>query len=173
MKKLLLAFLLCASPAFGSEYIEGLAGLGQDGYGFRLGSDDSRLDRSLGYYKHDDQGDVHTLSAELAKSFYYKGLWFKTGGGIGYSMPNADFGKADNGISYILGAGAEYPLSEQLTVGLFLKGFFFNGDVRWTTWDVQDEILSDGTPVQTVTPIYNTDSKSYNKVLLGVAVRFY
>jgi hypothetical protein len=60
-----------------------------------------------------------------------------------------------------------------MTIGLFLKGFFFTSPVKWTTYDIQDETLSNGTEVQTVTPIYNTDSKSYNKLLIGVSLRFY
>jgi hypothetical protein len=131
----------------------------------------------LGYFKHQDDGDIHSIMGELYRESRYKSVWLKAGAGVGFSIPNPALGKADNGISHSLGVGAEYPIAPNVTIGATVKGFFFKTNRSWITWDIQSEQLQTGPTewqeVQTVTPIYHSDSQSFNKLLIGLSVRFY
>lgn len=173
---ILLVTLLSLNMAYGAgEYFEAQTGLANNSYGFRLGASQS-WDKSLGYSQvFENSAGIHTISYELYRNFYFHGVELKVGGGLGYSIPNPqNEWKADNDISYIAGIGAERRLFDSpWSLGLSLKGLFFTTDARRTDYGSHTETLSTGQQVEVLDTYHYYDSINYDKVILGLFVRYY
>lgn len=196
MKKALLALaiLLPVSLASAHEFepYVGLQGgiLASNGsqspvFGVRGGVESPVWDFSGGYWiargvRSDnllsDGLNLHVVSAEVYRTvFDNQKIKAKVGGGIGYTVPNLDGGAtetADNGMSWVLGGGADYALTESLSVGASLKAFIFSADTHATTYDSHPETLSNGQDVEIVDVNRHDNRVNFNSVLFAVALRW-
>lgn len=170
-------------------YLEGQVGAinnPQAVLGMRGGATTGAWDLSAGYWStynasidepalNSNRMDLHTFDVELYKlvpTSKYSGI--RLGAGLGYTMPNlGGTDKADNDISYIAGAGFDYKLTRVITLGLLVRGFFFNTDTRRTNYGSHTETLSNGQAVEVVDVTHSQDSVNFNSVLVNVGIKYY
>jgi hypothetical protein len=191
--KVIILSLLCLLPGLlnAAPFFEGSAGiLAADAsqapvYGIRGGSMFRDWEVSLGYWRaidvRSDQMlsgslDLHTVSLEAYRVFPEFGWSWKVGGGAGYTIPNLSDGKsemADNDVSWIAGAGAEYNVNKSVALELAVKAFFFRTDTHSTTYGAHGALdTTTGETVFVVDPMDHTDSVNFNSALITVAVKF-
>lgn len=202
MKKLVMLLALMSSPAFAevvyqhqpyqpyqndikysrmkaSNFIE--AQMGYLNHGIRGGRSFNLLDVSAGYLNTVNDNStmssdvsVHTLDFSVGRNFKLWRLKAGVSGGVGYSIPNPDTGsdKADNGHSWVLGGGVEYPLTYNLSIGLNVKSLFFVTDTRRTTFGSHTETLSTGQDVEVSDTFHSYDSTKLNQVTYALALKY-
>ena len=173
--------LAMAGPVMASQpYVQGSLGgvfgsIEGGSAGFRVGAVKYALDASVGYDRisgnlysdkvQSDSIDLHVLSAEVYRIFKVSALDFKLGGGIAFMSPQmSSIEKADDDAGFIAGGSVDYKISRNVSLGLKVRGNFFNTDVHRTDFLIEKETLSAGQEVETVTPVYKTDSVNLNNI---------
>lgn len=190
MKKLLVVVvtLLMSQLAQAEPYGDvnlGLSNGNISGYSteVRLGTELSNVDVSLGYNRisgdldkkilKSNSLDLHTLNMEIYRKMTISDdLTGYLGGGVGYSIPNLSAERGDNDVSYILGAKVNYQMTDNWSLGVYGKGFFFRTDVKRTDTSSHIETLSNGQDVEIEDVTYFTDSVNLNSAVLGFNVRY-
>lgn len=189
LKIALVAFFM-AAPLTAAPYFETQAGYvtsgNQKGHtlGIRAGSHFQGFDCSFGYARTNadldsdaviSNGlDLHTLSMEAYKPFYLSNnLTVKFGAGLGYSIPTLSGPeKADSGVSYLIGGGADYRVSENISLGGMVRGLFFHTDTRRIQNDSHIEILSTGQEVEVLDVNYIGGRLDLDSAVITVAVKY-
>ena len=180
MKKLvMLLALMSVSQVRASDFIE--VQMGYLNHGVRGGHSFNLLDVSAGYMntvndnsKLSSDVSVHTMDVSIGKNFKIGKVTAGVSGGVGYSIPNVDTGsdKADNGHSWVLGGGVEYPLIDDISIGLSVKSLFFVTDAHRVTKGSHLETLSNAQVVEIEDTYHADDSVKLNQVTYGLALRY-
>lgn len=180
MKKLLIVAALCLggfiSFSHAGQYIEAQGGLVANSWGLRAGRTYDHLDASVGYLRSERYDvDLHTIGGEWYYTMPIKQFTAKVGGGIGFTIPNFPDGgeTGDNGHSWTLGAGVEYPLGEHWAIEGMARGFFFKTDTKKVTYGTITETLSTGQPVEVEEVHYEYAPRQFNSLIIGLAVRYF
>lgn len=190
MKKAMLGLvLLVTSPLVAQPYFEGEAGYVGSGnlqgglVGVRMGNEIKGVDYSFAYTRAsgdlDSEGitsnglDLHTLSIEAYPTVYAGNrITCRVGGGLGYSIPTLSGPeKADSGLSYLVGGGADYYVNETLSIGVMVKGFFFRTDTRRIVNNSHMETLSNGQQVEVLDLDYVGGRLNLDSVLMTVGIK--
>ena len=153
-------------------------------YGVRLGATRGFWDFSAGYWgvsggkyglKSGDL-DLHTINLEIARIWPIAGgLKANLSGSIGYTIPNLGSGAsetADNGHSWLVGAGIEKVLTPGLSLGASVKGFFFRTDTHLTTYGSHVETLSNGQDVEVVDVSPQDNSVNFENLLVMISLKW-
>ena len=182
MKKLvmLLALLLGSlSQAKASNFAE--VQMGYLNHGVRGGHSFNLLDVSAGYLntvndnsKLSSDVSVHTLDLSVGRNFKLGKITAGVSGGVGYSIPNVDSGsdKADNGHSWLLGGSVDYPLIDDLAIGLGVTSLFFVTDTHRTNYGSHTETLSNVQDVEVTDTYHSDDSTKLNQVVYRIALKY-
>lgn len=147
------------------QYFEGNGGNAQ---GFRLGYT-GFYDFSFGYVKSDD---LKTISLEAYKVIPYKGLNFRAGGGLGYSIADISDRKADNGISEVLGGSVEYTITPSWSIVGTAKGIFFVTNTHQTIYGSHLETLSNGDAAEVLDTYQINNSERVDQGIYTVGLRY-
>lgn len=179
MKKLVMLLMLMPSGAFASNFME--VQMGYLNHGVRGGHSFNLLDVSAGYMntvndnsKLSSDVSIHTLDLSVGRNFKFGKVTAGVSGGIGYSIPNPDTcsDKADNGHSWVLGGGVEYPLIDDISIGLSVKSLFFTTDSHKVTFGSHTETLSNGQVVEIEDTYHAYDSVKLNTVIYALALKY-
>lgn len=157
-------------------YIEAQGGFISNSYGVRWGRMGEHLDTSIGYLKSEVHDvDLHTMGAEWYFVTPFKAVLARIGGGVGFTIPNFPNGgeKGDNGVSWTVGAGAEYKLGESWSILGMMKGFFFKTDTQVTTYGSHAEVLSTGQGIEVIDVYHQDAPRQFNTLMIGLAIRYY
>lgn len=193
MKKLVMLLVLVYVPPVYADgpYVSGGAGAILSGnmvghaLGARIGKTVNGLDWSFGFERADGDLDaerivsngftLHTVTAEVYKVFTLGGRWdAKLGGGLGYYFPELSGPeKADTGVGFVVGGGADYWLSNNLSLGATVRGSFFRTDTRRPVNDSHVETLSNGQAVEVLDFHYIGRDLNLDSVVVGVALKYY
>lgn len=180
MKKLvMLLALTLPPPLMASDFIE--AQMGYMNYGVRGGHSFNLLDVSAGYLNVTNtdstlssDASIHTLDVSVGRNFKFGKLNAGVSAGIGYSIPNLERGSdtADNGHSWLLGGNVEYPLIDDISIGLNVRSLFFVTDTHRVTKGSHIETLSNGQDVEIEDTYHSDDSTKLNSVTYSLALKF-
>ena len=194
IKLLFAKALICAFsvPAMAASY-------GEVGFGLAGGKDASptfQLRAANSFWKHEvsinylniygaqadgmktDGANLPTIGIELNRVYNLPtndGATISLGGGLGYTMPNLNSGvseRADNDISWTIGATLAKPLSRKFYLAFSIKGFFFTTDSQLTTYSSHPETLSSGDEVEVTDVSYQDNRLNFNSVLFMLALRW-
>lgn len=143
-------------------------------YGVRIGNVKETFDGSFGYWSAQGDTILHTLNGEICKMFPISSRTALNAGlGVGYTMispPGAE--KADSDVSWGIVAGLSHDLSDTISLGLNVRGFFFNTDTHSTSYRSHVEQLSSGQNVEVLDVHFHTNSVNYNALLLAFTVKW-
>ena len=180
MKRLVMLLALMSPVSlFASDFME--VQMGYLNHGIRGGHSFGLLDVSAGYLNtvNDDSKlsadvSVHTLDISVGRNWKFGKLTAGVSGGVGYSIPNVDTGsdKVSNGHSWVLGGGVEYPLIDDISIGLNVRSLFFTTDMHRVTKGSHFETLSNAQVVEIEDVYHAYDSVSLSQVIYALTIKY-